>query len=84
MIIKETLVALGLDRNDIEGPESKIKFVRGTSFQLTAKYSMDVYRLMSKTSLRDATKAGAEVVKQSKNPKMASLLYLVYKQMKNT
>ena len=75
LIIKETLVALGVDRNDIEGPESKIKFVRGTSFQLTAKYSMDVYRLMSKTSLRDATKAGAEVVKQSKNPKMASLLY---------
>ena len=49
--------------------------MRGTEFQLTPKYSMDVYRLMSKMSLRDANKAGAEVVKQSKNPKIASLLY---------
>ncbi len=74
-VIKETLVALGVPRKSITGENSKIKFIRGTSFQLAPKYSMDVYRLMSKTSLRDATKAGAEVVKQSKNPKMASLLY---------
>lgn len=74
-VIKETLIALGLEKSYIIGENSKIKFVRGTSFQLTPKYTMDVYRLMSKTSLRDATKAGAEVVKQSKNPKMASLLY---------
>ncbi len=74
-VIKETLIALGVPKSSISGEKSKIKFVRGTSFQLTPKYSMDVYRLMSKTSLRDATKAGAEVVKQSKNPKMASLLY---------
>ena len=74
-VIKETLIALGLKRSDVEGSSKKITFVRGTSFQLSQKYTMDVYRLMSKTSLRDATKAGAEVVKQSKNPKMASLLY---------
>jgi len=74
-IIKETLIALGVSRENIEGETSKIKFVRGTEFQLTPKYSMDVYRLMSKMSLRDANKAGAEVVKQNKNPKISSLLY---------
>ena len=72
MLIKETLFALGIDKETID---NKIKFVRGTEFQLSSEYTMDMYRLMSKTSLRDATKAGAEVVKQSKNPKMASLLY---------
>lgn len=74
-IIQKTLLALGVSWKDLEGCSSKIKFVRGSEFQLTPKYSMDVYRLMSKMSLRDATKAGAEVVKQSKNPKMAALLY---------
>jgi len=72
MLIKETLCALGVSKDTID---NKIKFVRGTEYQLSPKYTMDMYRLMSKTSLRDATKAGAEVVKQSKNPKMASLLY---------
>ena len=67
-IIKETLKSLGVN---IE----KLKFVKGTDFQLSADYSIDVYKLMSKMSLRDANKAGAEVVKQSKNPKMSSLLY---------
>jgi tyrosyl-tRNA synthetase len=71
-IIKETLYSLGISRETIE---TNINFVRGTEYQLTSKYTMDVYRLNSKTSLRDATKAGAEVVKQSNNPKMASLLY---------
>lgn len=71
-VIKETLFALGVNRDVIK---NNIKFIRGTEYQLSANYSMDVYRLMSKTSLRDATKAGAEVVKQSNNPRMASLMY---------
>jgi tyrosyl-tRNA synthetase len=56
-------------------PTDKIKFVKGTDFQLSEKYTLDVYKLMSNMSLRDANKAGAEVVKQSKNPKMSSLMY---------
>ena len=67
-IIKETLKSLGVNI-------SKLKFVKGTEFQLSADYSIDMYKMMSKMSLRDANKAGAEVVKQSKNPKMSSLLY---------
>ena len=56
-------------------PTDKIKFVKGTDFQLSEKYTLDVYKLMSNMYLRDANKAGAEVVKQSKNPKMSSLMY---------
>jgi tyrosyl-tRNA synthetase len=67
-IIKETLKSLGVNID-------KLTFVKGTDFQLSAEYSIDVYKMMSKMSLRDANKAGAEVVKQSKNPKMSSLLY---------
>lgn len=67
-VITETLKALG-------APISKLKFVKGTDYQLTSKYTIDVYKLMSKMSLHDAIKSGAEVVKQSKDPKMASLLY---------
>lgn len=53
----------------------KIKFKKGTDYQLDKKYTLDVYKLMSKVTLHDATKSGAEVVKQSKNPCMSSLLY---------
>merc|ERR1712166_471596 len=67
-LIKSTLLSLGVS---IE----KLRFVKGTDFQLSPEYSIDVYKMMSKMSLRDATKAGAEVVKQSKNPKMSALLY---------
>jgi tyrosyl-tRNA synthetase len=68
MIITETLRALNV-------PIDKLKFVKGTDFQLSKKYTIDVYKLMSKMSLRDALKAGTEVVKQSKNPQISSLLY---------
>ena len=67
-LIKETLKALGV-------PIGNLQFVRGTDFQLSREYTLDVYKLMSKMSLHDANKAGAEVVKQSDNPSMSSLLY---------
>lgn len=68
IIIKELLLALNVDI-------TKLKFIRGTEFQLTKKYTMDVYRLNSLTSINNAKHAGAEVVKQSDNPAMTSLLY---------
>lgn len=71
-IIKKTLECLGLDKEIVE---NKIKFILGTDYQLSREYTMDVYRLMSKTTLRNATKAGADVVKQSNNPLMAALMY---------
>lgn len=68
IMIKEMLKMLGVDI-------SNLKFVKGSDFQLTQKYTMDVYKLNSLTTLHDAKRAGAEVVKKSDNPTMTSLLY---------
>lgn len=53
----------------------KLTFIEGTSFQLTPEYMMDVYKLNSLVGVSNAKHAGAEVVKQSNNPSMTSLLY---------
>lgn len=45
------------------------------SLSYRREYSMDVYRLMALTSVHDARKAGAEVVKQVNNPLVSGLLY---------
>merc|ERR1711868_106679 len=44
-------------------PLDKLKFVRGTEYQLSKEYTLDVYRLASLVTQHDAKKAGAEVVK---------------------
>ena len=67
-LIKKTLTILG-------APIENLKFVKGSDYQLSPEYTINVYKMMTKMSLHDALKSGAEVVKQSKNPKMASLLY---------
>lgn len=59
----------------IKVPIDKLKFVRGTEFELTANFSNDLFRLISQTTLHDARKAGAEVVKQMTHPLIGSLLY---------
>ena len=46
----------------------KLKFVRGTDFQLSREYTLDVYKLSSLVTEHDAKKAGAEVVKQVDHP----------------
>ncbi|CAH8617114.1 unnamed protein product [Schistosoma haematobium] len=56
-------------------PLDRLHFIRGSDYQLTEEYSMDVYRLMALTSVHDARKAGAEVVKQVSNPLVSGLLY---------
>jgi len=53
----------------------KLKFVRGTDYQLSKEYTMDMYRLSSSITEHDAKKAGAEVVKQVDNPLLSGLLY---------
>lgn len=67
-IIKSVLRRLNINLDNLV-------FVRGTSFQLSPKYTMDLYRLTTITNLHTAQKAGAEVVKSSENPKMGGLLY---------
>lgn len=67
-MIKTTLQALGADL-------TKLRFVRGSTYQLTNKYTMDVYKMASMTTLNEAKHAGAEVVKQSDNPLLTGLMY---------
>lgn len=56
-------------------PLDKLKFVRGTEYQLSKEYTLDVYRLASLVTEHDARKAGAEVVKQVSHPLLSGLLY---------
>lgn len=52
-----------------------IRFVRGSEFQYTGEYNMDVWDLTSRTTIAAAKKAGSEVVKQSKDPLLGSVIY---------
>jgi len=67
-VIKAALKSIGV-------PLEKLKFVKGSDYQLSKEYTLDVYRLSSLVSEHDAKKAGAEVVKQSQNPLISGLLY---------
>eukprot|EP00866_Antonospora_locustae_P001694 jgi/Antlo1/1694/810 len=67
-VIRAMLVSLDVDI-------SKVKFVRGSSYQRSEKYVMDLYRLSTLTSERDAKKAGSQVVKQVESPVLSSLVY---------
>jgi len=53
----------------------KLRFVRGTEYELGPNFSQDVFKLIAQTTLHDAKKAGAEVVKQMSDPLIGSLLY---------
>lgn len=59
----------------IDVPLEKLKFVKGTEYQLSKEYTLDVYRLTSIVTQHDAKKAGAEVVKQIEYPLLSGLLY---------
>ena len=67
-VIKSLLKSIGV-------PLEKLRFVRGTDFQLSREYTLDVYRLSSVVTEHDAKKAGAEVVKQVATPLLSGLLY---------
>ncbi|MBW2998184.1 tyrosine--tRNA ligase [Candidatus Woesearchaeota archaeon] len=67
-IIKEMLKSIGV-------PIEKLNFVKGMDFQLKEKYTLDMYKISALASTRDTKKAGAEVVKQMENPRMAPLIY---------
>ncbi len=66
--IRAMLEAVGVDT-------AQLKFVKGSSYQKSPDYIMDVYKLCAVTSEHDAKKAGAEVVKQTANAPLSGLLY---------
>ncbi|KAL8831539.1 MAG: hypothetical protein Q9191_000817 [Dirinaria sp. TL-2023a] len=59
----------------IKVPIEKLEFVLGSSYQLSAEYTMDLFRLSSVVTEHDAKKAGAEVVKQVDNATLSGLIY---------
>ncbi|XP_037085830.1 tyrosine--tRNA ligase, cytoplasmic-like [Pollicipes pollicipes] len=67
-VIKAMLKAIGV-------PLEKLKFIKGTDYQLSKEFTLDVYRLTSMVTEHDAKKAGAEVVKQVEHPLLSGLLY---------
>lgn len=68
ILIKEILRELNVDLN-------KIRFIKGSDYQLSKDYTIDVYKFMSKITIDSAQKGGAEVVKQSSNPVLSGLAY---------
>lgn len=66
--IKAMLKSIGV-------PIDKLKFEKGTNYQLSREYTLDVYKLSSLITQHDAKKAGAEVVKQVEHPLVSGLLY---------
>jgi tyrosyl-tRNA synthetase len=56
-------------------PVSKLRFVEGSSYQLTKEYNLDNYKLCATVTEHDAKKAGSEVVKQVESPLLSGLLY---------
>lgn len=69
-VIKATLKSIGV-------PLEKLKFVRGSDFQLDPKFTLDIYRMTSMVTEHDAKKAGSEVVKQVEHPLLSGLIYPV-------
>ncbi|KAL8696043.1 MAG: hypothetical protein Q9224_003005 [Gallowayella concinna] len=53
----------------------RLDVVLGSSYQLSAEYTMDLYRLSSVVTEHDSKKAGADVVKQVDNPTLSGLIY---------
>lgn len=56
-------------------PIEKLKFVVGSSYQLSSEYTLDIFRMSNIVSQNDAKRAGADVVKQVANPLLSGLIY---------
>lgn len=67
-VIRAALSSVGV-------PLERLHFVRGTDYELSREYTLDVYKLASLVTEHDAKKAGAEVVKQVDHPLLSGLLY---------
>ena len=74
LLIGTLLTHLGVDVDTVRS-ESKLEFVVGSSFQTSPNYVMDLFKLLSMTTTKTAQHAGAEVVKQSKDPFLSALTY---------
>jgi tyrosyl-tRNA synthetase len=67
-LIKQILLELNVNLE-------MIRFIKGSDYQLSKDYTIDVYKFMSKISIDSAQRGGAEVVKQTVNPTLSGLAY---------
>lgn len=56
-------------------PLDRLEFVRGTEYQCSSAYTLDLYRLTAQVSTGAAQKAAAQVVKMDRNPLLSNVLY---------
>ena len=68
IVIKGMIEALGGNLDNFE-------IVKGSDFQLSKEYVLDLYKMSSEVTVRNAEKASSDVVKQGDNPKLSGLLY---------
>ncbi|KAL5600308.1 hypothetical protein FOVSG1_008120 [Fusarium oxysporum f. sp. vasinfectum] len=68
--VTSTLKACGVDT-------TKLRFVRGSSFQQRDDYIMDFYKLSTLVSEKACKKAGTEVVKQTSEAPLSAVMYPV-------
>lgn len=69
-VITEMLKVISSD-----GWEEDVIFVRGSQYQLDKRYNIDLKKLESCVPLKEAMRASSDMVKNSKNPLMSSLVY---------
>ncbi|KAK9486426.1 tRNA synthetases class I-domain-containing protein [Lipomyces starkeyi] len=67
-IVKSMLTSIGV-------PIDKLTFIVGSTYQLSEKYTMDIFRMSSLVTQNDAKRAGADVVKQVESPLLSGLIY---------
>jgi tyrosyl-tRNA synthetase len=68
IVITGMIESLGGDLKNFE-------IVKGSDIQTNKDYVMDLYKLSSEVSVRNATKASSDVVKHGDNPKVSGIIY---------
>jgi tyrosyl-tRNA synthetase len=68
LVVPAMFKAIGADIKNFE-------IVKGSEFQMKKEYMFDVLKMSTLASVHDCNKASSDVVKQSKNPKLAGLIY---------
>lgn len=71
LVIRSILKAIGV-------PTEKLIFSRGSDHQFTKAYVTSLFKLLTMTSVHDARRAGADVVKQADDPESVKLSSLIY------
>ena len=64
---KEIFKAMGL----------KAEYVYGSEFQLEKEYTMDLYRIALKTTLKRARRSMEVIAREEENPKVAEVIYQI-------